>query len=133
MFRHPNERHHPQPGVILDNDQFHNASSYVASSRRLIFLRGLISGWPGPTGSGLVGRDDAFSPVDVIDDILAMNIIDSEKPIYLLIECWGGTIAVGLMLCGVIRLSGAPVTPSGMTCSSMATLILSAAMCRGVP
>ena len=124
MFRRHNEQINSRS--VLNNDQFHNATSYLASTRRLLFLRGLISGWPGPTGSGLVGRDDVFSPIDVIDDILAMNVADPERPIYLMIESVGGMIDVGLMVCDVVRMSKAPVITIGMNCSSMATLILSA-------
>lgn len=119
MFRIPmagNSKEH------LHDDQFSYASSYLAKERRILFLRGVILGWPG----GNVGRTDQFAAAQIFDDILAMNVEDPRKPITLIIDSPGGMMDVGIGLYDIIKLSAAPIHTVGLACSSMATLLLAA-------
>src|SRR4030042_1307678 len=115
MFRIPQGGN---PKEHLTDEQFEFAGTYLARTKRLIFLRGPIIGNP--------PRTDSYSPSGVIDDILAMNIYDSTRPIYIVIDSGGGLVDAGLALYDVIKLSRAPVITIGMTAASMATVLLAA-------
>ena len=110
------------PKENLHDDQFSYAPSYISRERRMIFLRGVIVGWPG----GNLGRTDQFAASQIFDDIMAMNIEDSTKPITLVIESPGGLMDVGIGLYDLIKLSKAPIITIGLGCASMATLLLAA-------
>lgn len=112
-----------RPNGVTD-DQLEGAPALLARSQRLIALRGVIYGFH--------SRWDPYSPTMIGDTILAMNAVDEEKPIYLIIDSPGGEIDVGFMLYDVIRMSKAPVITIGMNCASMATVLLAAGKKRYV-
>ncbi|KKK66020.1 hypothetical protein LCGC14_2968270, partial [marine sediment metagenome] len=91
MFRVPIEGNTKEH---LHDDQFSYAPSFISRERRMIFLRGVIIGWPG----GNMGRTDQFAASQIFDDIMAMNIEDSTKPITLIIESPGGLMDIGIAL-----------------------------------
>lgn len=111
-----------QKGKALSVENFEVSSSIIAREHRMIFLKGLIVGWP----AGAPGRQDIFSPSQVFMDILAMNYDDPAKPITLVVNSEGGLVDTGMQLYDTIRLSKAPVRTIGINCASMATLLLAA-------
>ena len=119
MFRKPLEGN-PKEHVAEEN--FEYAQSFLARERRMLFLRGTIQ--------GIGSRSDQFSPMAIGDDILAMNVDDPTKPIYLVIDSPGGEIGTGLALYDILRLSVAPIITIGASCASMATFLLAAGSLR---
>ena len=109
--------------TVARADQYDYATTFLASERRMLFLRGVIVGWPGGFAQG---RDDQFSPTAIMDSIIAMNVEDSARPITLVINSVGGVTDEGMMLYDVIKLSRAPIVTLGMNCASMATVLLAA-------
>lgn len=106
----------------LKSNQYEYSSDLLTRRGRMLFLRGLIIGYPpSPTNEG---RDDAFSSVNVADDIMSLSIENPEKPIFLFIDSIGGEATNGFMLYDVIRMSKAPIYTIGINASSMATTIL---------
>lgn len=106
----------------LKSNQYEYSSDLLTRRGRMLFLRGLIIGYPpSPTNEG---RDDAFSSVNIADDIMSLSIENPEKPIFLFIDSIGGEATNGFMLYDVIRMSKAPIYTIGINASSMATTIL---------
>lgn len=106
----------------LKSNQYEYSSDLLTRRGRMLFLRGLIIGYPpSPTNEG---RDDAFSSVSIADDIMSLSIENPEKPIFLFIDSIGGEATNGFMLYDVIRMSKAPIYTIGINASSMATTIL---------
>lgn len=103
-------------------DQFETAQTYLGRERRMLALRGPIIAAP--------GRWDQFSVTFIMDDIVAMNLADPEKPIYLIIDSPGGELDAGMMLYDLIKMSRAPIVTIGQDCASMATVILAAGHTR---
>lgn len=108
------------PKTYLLDENFEYAQSFLARERRMLFLRGTIS----------TERADQFSSISIGDDIVAMNVDDPRKPIYLVIDSPGGAIGAGFALFDLVRLSAAPVVTIGASCASMATFILAAGSTR---
>lgn len=107
----------PRPGSFRE-DQLETAEMYLARERRLLFLKGPIMGVP--------GRWDQFSTTAVHDAILAFNVEDSSRPIYLVIDSPGGEVTEGWTLYDAIRMSLAEVVTVGQACGSMAAVLLAA-------
>ena len=104
-------------------DEFYEYSfNYLTRKRRILFLRGVISSYPG----GYSGRNDPHSPTVLSDDIIALNLEDPEKPIYIIIDSPGGEVSTGMTLYDTMKLSKAPIYTLGQNCASMATIILAA-------
>jgi len=101
---------------FLSDETFEFAQAYLTRKRRMLFLRGPIYPAPYP-------RADPFGPTMVCDDILAMNMEDSEKPIYLMIDSSGGLVNTGMNVYDYIRMSKAPIITVGHNISSMAVSI----------
>lgn len=119
MFRVPQLG---DPKGHLSDEHYEYASTYLARMRRILFLRGpMISSPP---------RSDGNSPSSISDDIMAMNVEDPTRPIYLVIDSPGGFVDSGLALYDVIKFSRAPVVTIGVTAASMATVILVAGVER---
>lgn len=102
----------------LTDENFEFAQMYLARTRRMLFLRGPIL--PAPF------RIDSFGPSMICDDIIAMNMEDPKKPIYLMIDSAGGWINSGMVLYDHIRMSKAPIITIGSVCASMAATIFAA-------
>ena len=115
MFRKPQEGN---SRAHLFDDQYEYSHAYMTRKRRMLSLRGVMLGLP--------QRSDSQAPFGVIDDIIALNIEDPKKPIYLNIDSIGGDIGPGLALYDTIKLSKAPIITIGYNCSSMAVNILAA-------
>jgi len=118
MFRRPYTGDAKQ---ALGNDQFEFSQAYLTRTRRILFLRGIIVPAVDERGGG---RLDVFSAVGVGDDIMAMNVEDPTAPIYLFIDSPGGDVTSGMVLYDIIRMSRAPIITVGVSCASMATVIL---------
>lgn len=116
MFRKPQQ---PPDGTkakdVLHDDNYEFAQAYLARTRRMLFLRGPIQ-----------LRPDHFGPTSIGDDIIAMNVDDPSKPIYLYISSPGGIIDTGFELFDLMRMSRAPVITIGAYAASMATVVLNA-------
>jgi len=106
-----------RPGGIRE-DQVEVSQLYLAREHRILFLRGTIIAAP--------IRCDHFSLTVMLDDIIALNRDDPVKPITLIIDSPGGSVADGFMLYDVIKASRAPIRTIGFNCASMATIILAA-------
>ncbi len=119
MFRKPLEGN---PKEHMAEENFEYAQSFLARERRILFLRGAIQ--------GIGNRSDQFSPMAIGDDIMAMNVDDPTKPIYLVIDSPGGEISTGFVLYDTIRMSVAPIVTIGASCASMATFLLAAGTTR---
>ena len=119
MFRKPLEGN---PKEHMAEENFEYAQSFLARERRILFLRGTIQ--------GIGSRSDQFSPMAIGDDIMAMNVDDPTKPIYLVIDSPGGEISTGFVLYDTIRMSVAPIITIGASCASMATFLLAAGTTR---
>lgn len=111
----------PKDQRSLSVDHYESSTSILARKHRVLFLKGLIVGYP---GGGNMGRSDHHSAAGVFMDIMAMNREDPSKPITLVINSEGGVVEPGLQLYDVIRLSKAPITTIGINCASMATILL---------
>ena len=127
MYSRPIEVGEGEDYEILRVDQLEYSTLILARRFRMISLRGIVNGWPIPVGSGMeIGRKDEHSPVRIVDDILAMNLIDPKTPITLFIDSPGGSVDTGMIVYDAIKLSAAPVRTIGVSCASMATLLLAA-------
>lgn len=115
-FRVPSNIPKDTEKVFLGDDQYEFAQAYLTRTRRMLFLRGPIYPAPYP-------RSDPFGPSMVCDDILAMNMEDSKKPIYLIIDSGGGLVNTGMNVYDYIRMSKAPIITVGHNISSMAVSI----------
>ena len=104
----------------IRDDKYEYSFNYLTRERRILFLRGVISSYPG----GYSGRNDPHSPTVVSDDIIALNLEDPKKPIYLIIDSPGGEVSTGMTLYDVMMLSKAPIITIAQNCASMATVIL---------
>ena len=104
------------------DDKYEYSFNYLTRERRILFLRGIISSYPG----GYQGRNDPHSPTVISDDIFALNLESTEEPIYLIIDSPGGEVSTGMALYDTIKISKAPIYTIGQNCASMATLILAA-------
>ena len=113
MFREPTK---------IRDDKYEYSFNYLTRKRRILHLRGLITSYPG----GYAGRNDPYSPTVVSDDILALNVQDSNKPIILFVDGPGGEVPTGMALYDTIIMSRAPIITIGVNCASMATIILAA-------
>lgn len=113
MFREPTD---------IRDDKYEYSFNYLTRKRRILFLRGTITSYPG----GYQGRNDPHSPTVVQDDIISLNIQDPEKPIYLVIDSPGGEVSTGMTLYDVMKMSKAPIYTIGQNCASMATIIMAA-------
>jgi ATP-dependent Clp protease protease subunit len=107
------------PKAAIHDDQIEYAQAYLTRNHRMLFLRGLIVASP--------PRVDSNGPVWIGDDIIAMNRVDSESPIYLFIDSPGGDITTGFALFDIMMLSKAPITTVTTAAASMATVIMQAA------
>lgn len=103
-------------------DQYEYATSYLTREKRFLFLRGVIA--PATI------RSDSFSPTSVADDILAMNVENSEAPITLFIDSPGGDVSTGFALYDVVKMSKAPIKTIALNAISMGTVILTAGVER---
>lgn len=115
MFNVPRQGN---PKEHLLDEHLVYSHEYLTEQRRILFLRGPMMGLP--------MRTDSYAPAGVADDIYALNIKDSTKPIYLIIDSPGGDISSGIQLYDMIKASRAPVITIGQSCSSMAASILAA-------
>ncbi len=106
----------------IRDDKYEYSFNYLTREKRILFLRGVISSYPG----GYSGRNDPHSPTVVSDDIIALNMENTEEPIYLIIDSPGGEVSTGMTLYDTMKLSKAPIYTIGQNCASMATIILSA-------
>ncbi|HEC64447.1 MAG TPA: ATP-dependent Clp protease proteolytic subunit [bacterium] len=100
----------------LSDEAFEYAQTYLARERRMLFLRGPIYPAPFP-------RNDPYGPSLICDDLLAMNLEDSEKPIYLMIDSGGGLVSTGMNVYDYILMSKAPIVTIGHNIASMAVSI----------
>lgn len=100
----------------LRADQFVYAPNYITNKKRILFMRGPIL--------NIMMRNDLYSAMSIQDDLIAMNLEDPDKPIYLIIDSNGGDVNVGFALYDMIKASKAPVTTVGLSCASMATVLL---------
>ena len=116
MFRKAQQ---PPDGIkakdVLADDNYEFSQAYLARTRRMLFLRGPIQ-----------LRPDHFGPTSIGDDIMAMNVEDPVKPIYLYISSPGGIIDTGFELFDIIQMSRAPVITIGAFAASMATVVFNA-------
>ncbi len=119
MFRKPMEGNQFEH---LADGQFELATNYLTRKRRMLFLRGPLFGMLTPP----MPRPDAYGPTVVGDDILALNIEDPKKPIYLWIDSGGGEVNSGLILYDIIRASKAPIITVAQSCMSLATVLMAA-------
>ena len=110
------------PKEHVAEENFEYAQSFLARERRMLFLRGAIQ--------GIGSRSDQFSPMAIGDDIMAMNVDDPRRPIYLVIDSPGGEISTGLALYDILQMSAAPIVTIGASCASMATFLLAAGTTR---
>ncbi len=106
----------------LTDGQFEHSATYLTRERRMLFLRGPLFG---PLTSPMP-RPDQYGPTMVGDDILALNIEDPKKPIYLWIDSGGGEVNAGLILYDIIRASRAPIITVAQSCMSLATVLMAA-------
>jgi ATP-dependent Clp protease protease subunit len=106
----------------IRDDKYEYSFNYLTRERRILFLRGVISSYPG----GYSGRNDPHSPTVVSDDIIALNLENQEEPIYIIIDSPGGEVSTGMTLYDTMKLSKAPIITIGQNCASMATIILAA-------
>ncbi len=113
MFREPTK---------IRDDKYEYSFNYLTRKRRIIYLRGLITSYPG----GYAGRNDPHSPTVISDDIFALNIQDPTEPIILFVDSPGGEVSTGMALYDIIKMSKAPIITIGVNCASLATIILSA-------
>ena len=127
MYARPIEDEDGGGRRILRVDNLEFSTLMLARRHRMISLRGIISGWPLQLGNGMeAGRKDEHSPVRVVDDLLAMNLYDPKAPITLIVDSPGGSVDMGMIVYDAIKLSAAPVRTIGVSCASMATLLLAA-------
>lgn len=97
---------------------------YLAEKHRTVFLRGPITdNTPAVVGGMAV---PGMSCSAVIDLLLAFDRDNEQKPIKLFIDSPGGEVNLGLMLYDVMQSIRAPVYTIGMSCASMAAILLSA-------
>lgn len=119
MFRKPAEGNQFEH---LADGQFEHAATYLTRERRMLFLRGPMFGMLTPP----MPRPDQYGPTVVGDDIIALNVEDPTKPIYLWIDSAGGEVNSGLILYDIIRASAAPIITVAQSCMSLATVLMAA-------
>lgn len=119
MFRKPAEGNQFEH---LTDGQFELSAGYLTRERRMLFLRGPLFGILTPP----MPRGDQFGPTVVGDDIIALNVENPKKPIYLWIDSGGGDVNAGLILYDIIRASKAPIITVAQSCMSLATVLMAA-------
>ncbi len=106
----------------LKADQYEYSSDYLTRTKRMLWLRGIIMGYP-PSPEH-IGRQDPYSTTTLSDDIMAMSIEDPIKPIYLFVDSVGGEVTNGFMLYDTIKMTPAPIYTIAVNAASMATTIM---------
>lgn len=102
----------------LKSDQLLTIHEYLAN-KRVLFLYGPILGM-----FGQYARTDMFSPSNIADAMLALSL-ESDDPIYLVIDSEGGLVDEGFALYDMIKIIKCPVYTIGKKCYSMATILMS--------
>ncbi len=115
MFNIPRQGN---PKEHLLDEHLIYSHEYLTERRRVLFLRGPMMGLP--------VRTDSYAPAGVADDIYALNVQDSTRPIYVIIDSPGGDISAGMQLYDIMKSSRATIITIGQSCSSMAAGILAA-------
>lgn len=90
----------------------------ILANNRVLFLYGPVA--------GMTSRSDPFSSNIITDTLLALSIMDAERPIYIIIDSPGGSVVDGYNLIDAMKTIKAPVRTVGRVCYSMAAVILSA-------
>lgn len=106
----------------LNLDQMAATHEFLAS-KGVLFLYGPIMSMVSETPGW--SRSDMFSSGVLTDTILALSLHNPAKPIYLIIDSPGGSIADGYHVLDIMNTVRAPVRTIGRNCLSMAAVILS--------
>jgi len=106
----------------LRGDQYEYSGDYLTREGRMLFLRGVIMGYP-PSPEH-VGRADPYSSMSVAEDIMVLSKEDPSKPIWLFIDSVGGEVTNGFMLYDTINMAPAPIYTVGVNAASMATTLM---------